>query len=220
MREFVLVTGMILQTGPVGDYDRRLVVLTKEFGKITVFARGCRRVGSKHMAATNPFCFGQFKLYEGKSAYNLVDAQITQYFEELREDFAGAYLGMYFLELASYYARENNDEVELLKLLYQSIRAIIKPSLDNELVRAIYEIRILLVEGTFPGLPADRQWLPGTNYAVDFITSTPLEHLYTFAVSPEVQSELREINDLYRKRFYDREFKSLKLFDEMLSLKP
>lgn len=215
MREFVLATGMILQTGPVGDYDRRLVVLTKEFGKITVFARGCRRVGNKHMAATNPFCFGQFKLYEGKTAYNLVDVQITQYFEELREDFAGAYLGMYFLELAAYYARENNDELELLKLLYQSIRAIIKPSLDNELIRAIFEMRLLLVEGTFPGIPTGKEWLSGTSYAVDFIVTTPLEHLYTFAVSEEVLKELQEINDLYRKRFYDREFKSLKLFDEM-----
>ena len=220
MREFVLATGMILQTGPVGDYDRRLVVLTKEFGKITVFARGCRRVGNKHMAATNPFCFGQFKLYEGKTAYNLVDVQITQYFEELREDFAGAYLGMYFLELASYYARENNDELELLKLLYQSIRAIIKPNLDNELIRAIFEIRILVVEGIFPGLPDNREWLSGTSYAVDFIVNTPLNHLYTFAVSPEVLTELKEINDHYRKRFYDREFKSLKLFDEMLLMQP
>ncbi|MCR5221315.1 MAG: DNA repair protein RecO [Lachnospiraceae bacterium] len=220
MRDFVLATGMILETGPVGDYDRRLVVLTKELGKITVFARGCRRPGNKHMAATNPFCFGQFKLYEGKTAYNLVDVEITQYFEELRTDFEGAYLGMYFLELASYYARENNDELELLKLLYQSVRAIINPNLDNALVRAVYEIRILVVEGTFPGIPAGRTWLDATAYAVDFIVNTPIAHLYTFAVSKEVLAELDTINEIYRKRFYDREFKSLKLFAEMVPDRP
>ncbi len=215
MREFVLVTGMILETGPVGDYDRRLVVLTKECGKITVFARGCRRVGNKYMAATNPFCFGQFKLYEGKTAYNLVEAEITQYFEELRTDFEGAYLGMYFLELASYYARENNDELDLLKLLYQSVRAIIKPTLNNELVRAVFEVKALVVEGIFPGLPNDRKWLAATEYAVDFIVKTPVEQLYTFTVSDEVLSELKQMNEIYRKRFYDREFKSLKLFEEL-----
>ena len=215
MREFVLVTGMILETGPVGDYDRRLVVLTKECGKITVFARGCRRVGNKYMAATNPFCFGQFKLYEGKTAYNLVDAEITQYFEELRTDFEGAYLGMYFLELASYYARENNDELDLLKLLYQSVRAIIKPNLNNDLVRAVFEIKTLVVEGIFPGLPNDGKWQKATEYAVDFIVRTPIEQLYTFTVSDEVLSELKQINETYRKRFYDREFKSLKLFEEL-----
>ncbi|MCR5268966.1 MAG: DNA repair protein RecO [Lachnospiraceae bacterium] len=218
MREFVLVTGMILETGPVGDYDRRLVVLTKERGKITVFARGCRRPGNKHMAATNPFCFGRFKLYEGKTAYNLVDVEITQYFEELREDFEGAYLGMFFLELASYYARENNDEVELLKLLYQSVRAIVKKNLDNRLVRAVYEIKVLVVNGLFPGVPSDAKLLPATAYAVDFIVNTSVEHLYTFAVKEEVLAQLKELCDRYRKRFYDREFKSLKLLDEMQEL--
>ena len=218
MREFVLVTGMILETGPVGDYDRRLVVLTKERGKITVFARGCRRPGNKHMAATNPFCFGRFKLYEGKTAYNLVDVEITQYFEELREDFEGAYLGMFFLELASYYARENNDEVELLKLLYQSVRAIVKKNLDNRLVRAVYEIKVLVVNGLFPGVPSDTKLLPATAYAVDFIVNTSVEHLYTFAVKEEVLAQLKELCDRYRKRFYDREFKSLKLLNEMQEL--
>ncbi|MBO4902681.1 MAG: DNA repair protein RecO [Lachnospiraceae bacterium] len=218
MREFVLVNGMILETGPVSDYDRRLVVLTKERGKITVFARGCRRPGNKYMAATNPFCFGTFKLYEGKTAYNLADVEITHYFEELRTDYEGAYLGMYFLELASYYARENNDEVELLKLLFQSVRAIIKPNLDNALVRAIYEIKALVVNGLFPGLPADKQYLNATQYAVDFIVRTGVEHLYTFAVTEEVQKELTQLCDIYRKRFYDREFKSLKLFDELKAL--
>ncbi|MCR4685034.1 MAG: DNA repair protein RecO [Lachnospiraceae bacterium] len=215
MRDFVLVTGMILETGPVSDYDRRLVVLTKERGKITVFARGCRRPGNKHMAATNPFCFGNFKLYEGRTAYNLADVEITQYFEELRTDFAGAYLGMFFLELASYYARENNDEVELLKLLYQSVKAIIKENLDNELVRAIFEIKALVVNGLFPGVPSDMELLPATVYAVDFIVNTGVEHLYTFAVKEEVLSQLKELCDRYRRRFYDREFKSLKLLEEL-----
>ncbi len=218
MRDFVLVTGMILETGPVSDYDRRLVVLTKERGKITVFARGCRRPGNKHMAATNPFCFGNFKLYEGKTAYNLVDVEITQYFEELRVDFEGAYLGMFFLELASYYARENNDEVELLKLLYQSVRAIIKASLDNELVRAIFEIKALCVNGLFPGVPKDMELLAATQHAVDFIVHTPVEHLYTFAVKEDVLAQLKELCDRYRKRFYDREFKSLRLLEEMQDL--
>lgn len=217
MKDFVLVTGMILETGPVSDYDRRLVVLTKERGKITVFVRGCRRPGNKFMAATNPFCFGRFKLFEGRTAYNLADIEVTQYFEELRTDYEGAYLGMYFLELASYYTRENNDEVEMLKLLYQSVRAIISPSLDNALVRAVYEMKALVVNGEFPGVPAGMTLLPATQYAVDFIVKTGVEHLYTFAVTEEVLEELTQLNEIYRKRFYDREFKSLKLYREISS---
>lgn len=215
MRDFVTVLGMILETGPVNDYDRRLVILTKERGKITVFAKGARRQGNKMMAATNPFCFGNFKLIEGKTAYNLIDAEIINYFEELRIDFEGAYLGMYFLELFSYYTRENNDEINMLKLLYQSIRAVVKESLNNDLVRQIVEIKILCVNGIFPGIPTNADLLPGTVRTVDFIVNSPIESLFTFSVNDDILGELKELNKIYSKRFYDRPFKSLSLLENL-----
>ncbi len=204
---------MVLSATPVNDYDRRTVILTKEFGKITAFCRGARRQGSKMMAVTNPFVFGVFKLYEGKNAYNLIDADISHYFEELRSDFEGAYLGMYFLEFADYCTRENNDDILMLKLLFQSIRAIIKENIDNRLVRSVFEIKAVVVNGEFPGIPKDKEFLPATLHAVNHIVSSDIEHLYTFAVSEEVLLELISLSSIYRKRFVDKPFKSLEILD-------
>lgn len=211
MNNLVQVTGMILEVSPVNDYDRRLVILTKERGKITAFCRGARRLNNKMMAATNQFAFGQFKMYEGKNAYNLADAEITHYFEELRTDYEGAFLGMYFLEVASYYTRENNDEVEMLKLLFQSIRALTKASLDNRLIRSVYEIKSLVINGEFPGLPANTNLSGTALYAIKFINDTAVEKLYTFTLSEEAIVELANFsNDIFR-RYTDRKFKSLEL---------
>ena len=55
MQEFICVTGMILKQTPIGEYDRRICLLTKEKGKISAFARGARRPGNRLAAATNPF---------------------------------------------------------------------------------------------------------------------------------------------------------------------
>lgn len=211
MQNIVQVTGIILKQTPIGEYDRRISLLTKEKGKISAFVRGSRKPGSRLSNATNPFSFGVFKLYEGKNSYNVAEADIQNYFEALRTDYIGAYYGMYFAEIADYYTRENNDEREMLKLLYQSLRALSVPALPRELVRVIYEIKSIAVNGEFPGLPIDRQLDSSTKYAVQFIVDSGVEKLYTFNVSEAVLAELEQLATEYKRRFMDKEFKSLEI---------
>ena len=146
----IVLTGMVLSTMPIGEYDRRVVILTKEQGKISAFARGARRPNSPLVGAVNPLAFGEFTMYEGRTSYTIQSASITNYFAELREDVVGAYYGFYFLEVADYYAKEYTDEREMLKLLYQSMRALINPHIPDRLVRRIFELKALTVNGQAP----------------------------------------------------------------------
>jgi DNA repair protein RecO (recombination protein O) len=142
MQESLYVTGIVLKQTPFGEYDRRVCLLTREKGKITAFARGARKPGNRLAAATNPFAFGSFRLYEGRNSYTISEAEIRNYFPELMTDYVGACYGMYFAEVADFYCRENNDEKEMMKLVYQSLRALCAPALPNELVRSIFELNI------------------------------------------------------------------------------
>ena len=215
MQGITEITGMVLKAEPINEYDRRVVLLTKERGKISAFARGARKPNSKLLAATNPFCFGTFKLYEGRTSYNIMEAEITNYFESLREDFESAYYGMYFLEVMDYYTRENNDEKELLKLLYQSLRALMHEGLSNVLVRYVFEMKAMVINGEFPGMPREGDWEESTRYAVSYIVNSSIEKLYTFTVTPQVLNQLKQIADDYRVRYVDRQFKSLEIVDNL-----
>ena len=215
MQGITEITGMVIKAEPVNDFDRRVVFLTKEKGKISAFARGARKQSSKFLAATNPFCFGTFKLYEGRTSYNVMEAEVTNYFEGLRKDYEKACYGMYFLEVMDYYTRENNDEKEMLKLLYQSLRALLHEGLSNALVRYIFEMKAMVLNGEFPGMPAEGEWEESTRYAVSYIMNSGIEKLYTFTVTPPVLAQLKTIADDYRARYTDRQFKSLEIVDNL-----
>lgn len=146
----VTVTGMVLSAMPIGDFDKRLVILTKELGKITAFAKGARKPNSAFLACSQPFTFGEFALFSGKSSYNIVSVEVSNYFGELREDFDGLCYGFYFCEFADYLTKENNDEKNILKLLYQTLRVLSKKSIDPQLIRAVFELKIMALNGEAP----------------------------------------------------------------------
>ena len=241
MGQNIVLTGMVLNVMPIGEYDRRGTILTKERGKITAFARGARRPTSQLLAATSPFSFGEFEFFEGRSTYNLMRASIQNYFRDLSLEPAGACYGFYFLEIADYYAQENNDEKDLLKLLYQSMRALESSVLDNRLVRRIFELKALQIEGEVPNFfscqtcgkkenlsyfspkrqgmvcgdcASQGEELPvgeSALYTMQYILSAEIGKLYTFAVSEEVLHTLNVLLSRYFAVQVSHHFKSLEI---------
>ncbi len=146
----VTVMGMVIYSVPQGEYDRRLAILTKEKGRITAFAKGARRQGSALLAASQPFTFATFELYEGRTAYNVISAEKAVYFVGLRDDLEGMYYGMYLCELTEALCAENAPEPEILKLLFQSMKALERKTVPNRLIRSVFELRAITAAGEGP----------------------------------------------------------------------
>ena len=213
------VTGMVLSAAPVGDYDKLVVLLTRERGKIRAFARGARRPGSALMAAANAFAFGEFQIYEGRTSYTMSQASIQNYFGELMTDFEGACYGQYFLEFADYYTRESADGSDFLKLLYQSLRALLVPSLPRKLVRYIYELKAMTYSGECPQTFeqfSDWNLNPSTEYALQYVVAASVEKLYTFLLTEEVFAEFARVVTWLRKHYVEHRFKSLEILETCL----
>lgn len=150
MSDLIEVTGMVLSAMPIGEYDRRIVILTRERGKISAFAKGARRTGNQFLGVTRAFVFGKFQLYEGRTSYNIRQVDISNYFEGIISDLDAVCYACYFAELSDYYGRENLDASQMINLLYVALKALLNPKLPKRLVRYIYELRLMALNGECP----------------------------------------------------------------------
>ncbi|MDO5132366.1 MAG: DNA repair protein RecO [Eubacteriales bacterium] len=217
MKDAIDLTALVLQSAPVGEYDRRVVLLTRERGKIACFARGARRPGNPLMAATLPFCFGTYRIRQGANSNALVEVKLHTFFKDLREDMEAACYASYFSEILRYVTRENNDEAALLLLAYQSFRALESPRIPNRLVRAVFEIRTIVIEGEFRVPEETDPFSAAAGQAVRHILEAPVRTLYTFAVSEEVLGELERIAAVSIQRSLGCRFQSLEVLQALLA---
>ncbi len=220
MSEPLKVRGMVLQATPSGEYDKRTVILTKERGKITAFARGARKQKSPLLAAASPFVFGTFTVYEGRDAYTLVQAEVSNYFMEVKEDFEGTCYGCYFMEVAAYYTRENLDASQVLNLLYATLRALSNEKLDNEVIRCVFEMKAMVLNGEYPyDIVNDTSLSASTRYTLAYVLQAPIQKLYTFTLAPETFREFRRVQDQFNRLYIDRDFKSFEILKTMVETK-
>ena len=150
MKQQVNLNGIVLSASMQDEFDKRLVILTKERGKITAFARGARRPGSPMMAIATPFTYASFQCYQGYDTYRIAKAQAFDFFDTMKQDLDNVCYASYFCELADHVTMEGTSDKNLLNLLYVSFKALTKAQMDRALIRRTYELKLLELEGLAP----------------------------------------------------------------------
>ena len=225
--------GIVLSSMPIGEYDRRVSILTQGEGRISAFARGARRATSQFSATTLPFTYGEFTLNERRDSYDLKNVENVKSFNSLCNDIEGTCYGTYFCEIMEYLTRENADESEQMKLLYVTLLALGHEEISNRLIKSIFEIRAIAnygeamrAEGMYysakdNGLidfnaPGSRKVNTSTLHAVQYVESVPAGRLFSFSVTDDVLGELEYISSDYLSRHIDRQMKSLEVLKQMI----
>ncbi|MCT4543553.1 MAG: DNA repair protein RecO [Vallitalea sp.] len=145
--------GIVVSEMPIGESDKRIVLITKDKGKITVFARGARKTNSKFLAGSQIFSYGEYILYKGKSSsYNLQQVELIESFHSIRRDINVLVYGLYILEFCQYTIEENAPNNALMKLMLKTLQVLVKGIIDYDLIMRIFELKAMSYIGYTPNV--------------------------------------------------------------------
>lgn len=239
MVELIKTKGIVLHVMPIKEHDKRIVLFSKEYGKMVVFANGAKRAKSPLLAGTQPFVFGEFFLHEGTNSYTLRQVNVLESFYELRLDMNDLAYGLYCLEVMNHIVQEMDPNEDLLRLLYVTLMAVKKKQNANKVIKTVFEFRILNMIGFAPDLSGcmecgkntgefvlshkgglicsecmnhDHAVVDGDDIKVlRHLQSTPLKSLYHFKMDQNLFERIKKPLHQYFEHFVPHQFKSLEI---------
>lgn len=154
--------GIVLKKRNIGENDKILTILSKDLGIIEASARGAKRMKSPLQSASQELCYAEFCLYQGKNRYSVNSATPIALFYDLRLDVVKLSMAVYFCDLMAFLFPFTEGEIleknlghrawEYLRFLLNTLSFLEKGKRDPELLKSIYELRLLSLSGFMPDL--------------------------------------------------------------------
>ena len=149
---YLTTRGLVLRVTDYNDRDALLTLLTADYGKITVKARGLRRKNSPLAAPCQLLALGEYTLFEYKGSYSINEAHSVALFHGLRRDLQKLSLGTYFAQVAEVLSQEDMQNPALLSLTLNCLYALADLNIPESQVKAVFELRCAWLAGYMPDL--------------------------------------------------------------------
>lgn len=135
-----------------GEADRIITVLTPDYGKLRLIAKGVRRVKSKLAGGIELFSVSDITFIKGKKDIGtLVSARLAMHYGEIVKDIDRTMLGY---ELIKWLNTVTEDECEgvYFVLLQEAFEALHTPGIPTDLIRLWFSAGLLRLAGHTPNL--------------------------------------------------------------------
>lgn len=165
----LLTQGIVLSRTDFGEADRIVTILTRDYGKLRLMARGVRKVKSKLAGGIELFSVSDITFIRGRGELGtLISTRLIKHYGQIVKDIERVQLGYELIKLVN---RATEDEPETA---YFSLLAAALAALDGEasspLIRAWYWAQLLQLGGHAPNLrtdTADQKLRSGQKYSFD-----------------------------------------------------
>ncbi len=146
------VTAIILRSREYGEGNRLFSLLTREFGKLIVVARGVQKPKSKLGPLLQIFALVDIRLVAGKRFDIIAGVSMLNAHYALRNDITAFAYASYFSELFDASLEEKQEHPELFDLMYYILDKLTKENNNNEMLARFVELKLCHELGYAPCL--------------------------------------------------------------------
>lgn len=196
----ITTTAIILSRTDYGEADRILTLLTPDQGKLSLIAKGVRRIKSKLAGGIELFSVSDISYIKGRGDIGtLVSTRLIKYYGRIVKDVSRTIVGYELIRMLN---RETEDqpEAEYFELMEQAFAALDDPSILIELVRVWFTAQLLRLSGHTPNLThsADGARLEaGQTYEFSYDDSSFIGHSDGRAAAPFSADDIKFLRILF-----------------------
>lgn len=202
MTKNIKTSGIVLKESNLGENGKLLVFFTKDFGKISVVAKGVKKTGSSLVHLSQLFAYSNLELYKGNSnLYTLTGGSLIESFSGLGEDYdriaSASEIVLNILKVI----QEDLPDIDSLRLLLNSLHFISSGKRSPDFVATVFLLKMLQFQGVVPEIyEIEQMWNQKLNdstiNALEHIFYSELSELFNFGVSDFVKMELKGVSKM------------------------
>ncbi len=152
--EEIKTNGIVISETGFGEADKILTILSPEYGKLSVSAKGAKSLKSRHVASAQMFAYSSFVLRRSRQYFYISDSSLIECFYDLRYDVEKVALANYFCEILSEMSIPDVEDEGQVRLLLNMLYALNSGKYANRMIKAVFEFRTACDAGYLPVLDA------------------------------------------------------------------
>ncbi len=151
----LVTTGIILSRLDYGEADRILTVLTPNYGKLSLLAKGVRRIKSKLAGGIELFSVSNITFIKGRGSLDsLVSTRLVKHYGIIVKDLDRTMAGYRFIKQLNRIT-EDQTEAAYFDLAEQVFDALDDPDISLALISLWFAAQLIRLEGRTPNLQTD-----------------------------------------------------------------
>jgi len=143
------VEGIIISEKSYSETSKIINIITKEYGIISVLAKGAKTLKSPFRSTSTKLTYGKFDIrYKQDKLSTLIEIDVINFYKNIKKDINKISYASYILELVEQVIKQNND-IEVYNNLIASLNKI-EENFDPLTITNILELKCLSYLGVMP----------------------------------------------------------------------